>query len=449
MLFGLMVGMLPLWQVTLNRGRGGGTPGSTTTTTTTTVPPVTISNGCPDAPNCLVSGFNHSLILRADGTVDATGSNDSGQLGQGNTTASNIMVQVKDAAGTGFLSSICAIAAGGAAGNGSSTDYGDSYAMTCDGHIYTWGRNSAGNGCLGTTAQHTLPVLVTAISGVTAITAGTLNLAMIRSDKSVWGCGRNQEAEIGIGTDTGQYTLPVQTRNPANTDVFVNATSLAMGNRHLILVDTGKLLYINGPNDHGQIGQNNCSGGFPPCVTNPGPTSYDNPIRPLNDDASLVSDVNFVGATAEANFTCIIETTDVRCEGANKHQNMGLDSVTDPILEFTIPHSESGSGTLTGVSKLAVGGFHVLFIKADTTAGMWGQNLNGEACNSLAPGSPATVGHATLRAGMTGAHQVYAGSHTSFFYDGTNYKGCGANERGQLGIGTNSDTGTPTTIALP
>src|SRR5205085_5487960 len=84
----------------------------------------------------LAAGASHSLALKTDGTVWAWGSNSTGQLGNGCTiggTCANSAtpLQVVGPAGTGTLSEVLAIAAGGA----------HSLALRADGTVYVWGNN--------------------------------------------------------------------------------------------------------------------------------------------------------------------------------------------------------------------------------------------------------------------------------------------------------------------
>nr|WP_311282636.1 HYR domain-containing protein [Peribacillus simplex] len=61
----------------------------------------------------IAAGEFHSLALLNDGTVRAWGNNESGQLGDGTNIDSNVPVQVKGTGGSGALNNVVAIAAGG------------------------------------------------------------------------------------------------------------------------------------------------------------------------------------------------------------------------------------------------------------------------------------------------------------------------------------------------
>ena len=90
------------------------------------------------------AGALHSLALRNDGTVLAWGRNSNGQLGLGNTSASeNNIMQVHGAGNVGLLTGITKIAAGGSF----------SQAMKNDGTVWTWGLNTSGQLGDGTNSQ--------------------------------------------------------------------------------------------------------------------------------------------------------------------------------------------------------------------------------------------------------------------------------------------------------
>ena len=82
----------------------------------------------------IAAGNDHTLVLKADGTVWATGLNNYGQLGNGTTENTNTFQQVKLNENGDYLENIVSIAAG----------YTASYAVTAEGEVYGWGRNDDG-----------------------------------------------------------------------------------------------------------------------------------------------------------------------------------------------------------------------------------------------------------------------------------------------------------------
>ena len=151
----------------------------------------------------IAGGGDHSLALKSDGTVYAWGANDEGQLGLGDGASAEYHQpqQVKDAAGTGNLQNITAIAAG--------TFH--SLALDTSENVWAWGWNyhgQLGQGDSGTGTDRNLPVRVQDDAGdlanITAIDAGYgYSLALkTASATTVWAWGRNAGGALGDGTET-------------------------------------------------------------------------------------------------------------------------------------------------------------------------------------------------------------------------------------------------------
>ena len=140
----------------------------------------------------MVQSEGFTLLLMTDGTVYAMGDNAYGQLGDGTNNDSDTMVQVRDSAGTGYLTNIVSIAAG---------NY-HVLALTDGGLVYTWGRNNKGQLGNNTTTNQSLPVQVQGISGIAEIAAGG-NCSLARTEGGnvyAWGNGSNYQ--LGNGTTT-------------------------------------------------------------------------------------------------------------------------------------------------------------------------------------------------------------------------------------------------------
>jgi hypothetical protein len=128
----------------------------------------------------VTSGYYHSLILKLDGTVYT--------MGNGNEP-----VQVNN------LSGVTAIACG--------TSH--SLALTADGTVYAWGWGSNGQLGIGTITDSSVPVQVNDLSGVMAIAGGLYHSLALKSDGTVYAWGGNQYGQLGNGTTTDS-AVPVQ-----------------------------------------------------------------------------------------------------------------------------------------------------------------------------------------------------------------------------------------------
>ena len=170
------------------------------------------------------AGKRHSLALNDDGEVFAWGTNRYGQLGNNSRRTSFVPVQVQGLYGEGNLRNIVAVSAGEK----------HSLALNSDGEVYAWGGNSNGQVGTGSTRFiYRVPVLVTALTDVVAISAGGNHSLALKND-TVWAWGVNTSGEVGNGSAVYSIKIPVQVT--ALTDVVAIS---AGGNHSLALKDDG------------------------------------------------------------------------------------------------------------------------------------------------------------------------------------------------------------------
>ena len=133
----------------------------------------------------------HNLALMANGTVEAWGNNEHGQLGDGNISNSATPVPVSG------LSGVTAIAAGG----------GQSLALLANGTVMSWGENAfgmLGDGKSGKKyAYSDVPVAVQGVSGAIAVAAGGEDSLALLANGTVMAWGNNNEGELGSAPSVG------------------------------------------------------------------------------------------------------------------------------------------------------------------------------------------------------------------------------------------------------
>jgi hypothetical protein len=145
-------------------------------------------------------GFNHTLATKTDNTLWAWGSEDSGQLGLGNTqTPRSTPVQVP---GTTWKRVSC--------GNYHTA------AIKTDGTLWCWGQNYYGHLGRGTKDATTQSGVngspVQTLAGGTnwkVVVAAYYNTMAIKTDGTLWGWGKNDYYNLGDGTTTDRSS-PVQ-----------------------------------------------------------------------------------------------------------------------------------------------------------------------------------------------------------------------------------------------
>jgi len=174
---------------------GNGQLGNGTTTNSSV--PVQVS-GLGGA-NAIAAGNYHGLAVKSDGTVAAWGDNAAGELGNGTTISSSTPVAVSN------LSGATAVAAGGMPGAA-----GHSLALKSDGTVWAWGYNNKGQLGNGTTTNSSVPVQVSGLSGVAAISANGNDSFALKSDGTVWAWGDNSASQLGNSGAGKSSATPVQ-----------------------------------------------------------------------------------------------------------------------------------------------------------------------------------------------------------------------------------------------
>lgn len=131
-------------------------------------------------------GGQHVLVLRADGTIVATGSNDLGQLGDGSVDEASTFVDVEQ------LDDIVAVAASDST----------SYAVRRDGFVYAWGGNDTGQLGLGDEddVAHPIPTLVPNVADARTLAAGRDHVLTACDDGRVYAWGEGSSGQLGDGS---------------------------------------------------------------------------------------------------------------------------------------------------------------------------------------------------------------------------------------------------------
>lgn len=156
-------------------------------------------------------GYDHALLLRADGTVWSWGYGSSGQLGLGNGTTRNTPTQIPG------LQDVVQVVARGSF----------SMALKSDGTVWAWGDNSGGRtGGNGTS----VPVQINGLANIVSINAGTNTAAAFATDAAgqVYAWGSNSTAQLGTGQASGGGNPVPRLVDGAQGAVAVSASDAAV-----------------------------------------------------------------------------------------------------------------------------------------------------------------------------------------------------------------------------
>ncbi|HWS15978.1 MAG TPA: hypothetical protein VN450_07285 [Candidatus Methylomirabilis sp.] len=219
----------------------------------------------------VAAGAYHTVALKWDGTVWGWGGNFNGQLGD-NTFVSprSTPAQIVGPGGTGYLTGIASVAAGG----------NHSVALKSDGTLRAWGWNFYGELGDNTTTDRSTPVQVVApggtgyLLGVTSVSACYFHTVALKSDGTVWTWGYNSHGQLGDNTTTNRST-PGQVVGPGGTGYLTGFASVAGGVYHTVALKSDGTFWTWGWNGNGELGDNTTTNRSTPVqVVGPGGTGY-------------------------------------------------------------------------------------------------------------------------------------------------------------------------------
>jgi len=194
------------------------------------------------------AGDLHNLALLSDGTVEAWGNDEAGQLGNGGFKESDVPVAVKG------LTGVTAISAG---------NY-HSLALLSDGTVEAWGGDILWQlGNIETEGQSRVPVPVSGLSGVTAIAAGNGQSYAVGATPVAY----PQVAKLVpyTGPETGGTTVTITGLN------FTGATAVKFGSKE------AASFTVNSPTSITAVSPVGAKGKVEVTVTTPVGTSYTSP----------------------------------------------------------------------------------------------------------------------------------------------------------------------------
>lgn len=305
--------------------------------------PTLISTGWSGAT--IAAGGFHTIVLKTDGTLYAWGYNGIGQLGDGTYTNRNTPTFI----GTGWSGAI--IAAGG----------GHTIALKTDGTLWAWGWNGYGQLGDGTTITRTVPTLIgTGWSGAT-IAAGERHTVAVKTNGTLWAWGYNWTSQLGDGTIIDRLT-------PTFIGTGWSGAAIVAGGHHTVAVKANGTLWAWGYNMSGQLGN--------------GTTSYSE-----SSPTQIGSGSTWSAIAAGWRHTVALKTDGTLWAwGYNGDGQLG---------DGTTATSQSSPVQITGTAwaQVACKQHHTLSIKTDGTLWAWGYNYNGQLGDgtNIAKDSPVQI----------------------------------------------------------
>ncbi len=298
----------------------------------------------------IAAGEYHSLFLESNSSLWAMGYNYQGQLGDGTYSTTNQPELI-------VASNVTAIAAGGY----------HSLFLKGDGSLWTMGDNThgqSGDGTFGVAPYYGTgqPELIVA-SNVTTIAAGFFHSLFLESDGSLWAMGENNYGQLGDGTYLTNH--PYSGTNRPELIVASNVTAIAAGGAHSLFLKGGGSLWAMGWNAYGQLG--------------------DGTTNNVNAPELIVAS-NVTAIAAGYGFSLFLKGDgSLWAMGDNRNGQLGDGRFGSAPYYGTNRPEPIVAG---GVTAIAAGEYHSLFLKDDDSLWAMGYNGNGGLGNGTFSTAP-------------------------------------------------------------
>lgn len=369
-------------------------------------------------------------------------------------------------------------------------------ALKEDGSLWTWGDNQFGQLGVGKSPAalpySRTPVLISRPSGLPpevkfiSIAAGGYHTLARASDGSLWAWGRNQEGQLGNGTNSGNaiaggaaiHTSPIRVSLPvSSTSTPTQIVKIAAGLYHSLALAADNTVWAWGDNTYGQLGdKTNVMRNKPVQVLYQSPSTTTTTSGWLSGISSISIPIPLPGIVdiAAGSYHNIARQGAINSTlwawGANGEGQLG-DGTTSNRFGAVQVISEGAVGYFKQAVSIAAGGAHSLAMKPASdgtgTVWAWGRSLEGQLGNGSGVVSrsysaqPVQVKVPSLGViepqQLLGAVAIAAGQkHSMAIINGDFFIGAmvawGSNEFGQLGTGTSTGLsaagGPPNSVIL-
>jgi hypothetical protein len=338
----------------------------------------------------IAAGSYHTLFIKSDGSLWVMGRNDSGALGDG-TYGGNNFPYATNLPEKIVSSGVTAIAGG---------LYHSLFVQ--NGNLWAMGDNQYGELGDGTSDhghyETNRPELIVS-GGVTTVATGEYFSLFLQSGELL-GMGNNQAGQLGDGT---------QTASRVPETIAASVTAVAAGTYHTLYLTSDGSLWAIGDDEHGQLGDGN-------------PNYY----IATNAERIVVGGVTAISA---GDFHSLYLKSDgsLWAMGENSSGQLGDGTYNDTNQPEMIVSSN--------VVAIAAGGGHSLFLKNDGSLWAMGSDSSGQ----LGDGTTDNGNYQTNRPEMIlpgGVTKIAAGeAHSLFLKSDGSLWAMGNDQYGQLGDG--------------
>jgi alpha-tubulin suppressor-like RCC1 family protein len=375
------------------------------------------------------AGMQHLLVF-ANSSVNASGQNVNGQLGNGTLAATSAPTHIFSLDNT-----VMEVAAG---------DY-TSFAVKTDGSLWVWGSNQYGARGDGTSGDNTTsPVQVPIPNRVTtptrlgkhAVAVGAGVYAVIDTEGQVWTWGVNWNGRLGDGTTISRL-IPARVKKSSSPDDYLTGiVSVAAGGGTMAAIDADGTVWTWGAGSNGALGNGSTED-----------SPYPVQVMKVDDNNQVVPLVGISQVACGSSGFCIALARygEVFGWGSNEFSQLGLPA--GGALSIATPIE---IGPRTSIDAIAAGTAHCIAHSQDGNVYGWGYNGRGQlgtGSTSVAQSPPVVMNSGPD--GMNNISDLAAGANFSVMirYSDRAVFVTGDNQSGQLGTLLPVETIAPELLA--
>lgn len=340
----------------------------------------------------IIAGYAYTVARANNGILWACGDNEHGQLGLGNKgSATNKILLTRIGTDTDWSK----ISAG----------WHHTIAIKTNKTLWGWGDNQygqLGTAVYGDGADNTTPTQIWSIGDWETATAGGYHTIAIKTDGSIWSCGKNSTGQLGLGITSALRAIFFQIGS--DTDWSTAAVGGQIDGGHTISIKTTGTLWGWGWNEDGQLGLGDTNDRYTPTQIG------------INSDWSMIACGSYhtlglkndgtiwgcgentwgqlgLGYTNSKNtMTQIGSDSDWNQISAGIYHSVGRKSTTiwswgynffgqlglGDSGSLTTRYNPTKIGADSDWNKIICGIYHAISIKTDNTMWVWGYNGYGQ-----------------------------------------------------------------------
>lgn len=270
--------------------------------------------------------------------------------------------------------------------------YGNVALVTEGGQLVMWGGNEYGDFGNGTTAINPMDFTKSTTDVVSVACGLYYSTAIIKSDGTLWTCGRNNSGQLGNGTKEDSSTF---------IKIDSNVVKVCGGHDFFIYLKKDGTLWGMGNSSEERLLKD-----------------FDG--EDVKTPTKLMEGVKDF-STYNRNTAVITMNNDLYTFGANIHGQLGIGKITGSPEEVELPVK-----VLSDVKSVSVGSEYMMAVKNDNTLWTWGTNTYGELMSGKSGDevcTPTKVADNVLKACASSHNSAYITTNNELYMAGENLNG--------------------------